>query len=223
MGLGYHMILSQEAMRDRMYRGELARLAKRGHFSIIDNGAAEGDQLPFEQVVTVANQVGADEIIMPDVLFDGKATLKATTDPTALSMVPPIRRMVVPQGNSWEEWEECLVSLLMTIDFASIGLAKHLERLEGGRAYASKVIHKHALDLNHNIHLLGVWASPYDEITCEYACNIRGIDTGAAIAYAQNGRLVTSDEHYSLDWNGPYDSRIAERNIGILNDWCSLK
>lgn len=224
---GYHMALGQHLMDDPTYLNVYRTVHRRGGFILVDNGAAEGDIRPFIDVVAVANEIGADEIAMPDVLRDGPATFEVASDPYALGLVPPHRRMMIPQGNSWEEWRECARSMVQTLDFATIGIPKHLERLEWGRGRALLILNELGVLSEYNIHLLGVWADAEAEVRRALSVyrNIRGIDTGAPIAYAQNGNPLHGARHYSLEWNddGQADGMLIDANIHLMEHWCYAK
>lgn len=222
---GYHMLLGQELVRDMDYFRYWRNFGvKQGHFLIVDNGAAEPEEerVPFEQIVDRARELEVDEIVLPDVMRDSEATIIATMKHRHL--VPSRMRMVVPQGDSWDEWKYCLYELVDYCDPASIGIAKHLERLPGGRAFACKLIKKRGFHNRHHIHLLGIWRYPYAE---PYACakalpGIRGLDTGAPIAYMQNNAPLNDESpHFSLDWNKqvvvlhPRDTQLY---VGFLGD-----
>lgn len=221
-GLGFHMALGQELYRDIKYRDAYLKLHRRGHFIMVDNGAAEGDVLPFDQVVFAANTIRADEIVMPDVLRDGPKTVKAATNSEAQKLVSPNRRVIVPQGNSWEEWEQCLRSLVEAMPFATVGIAKHLERLEGGRKTALDIIKAYGWQGRFNVHMLGCYKQPINEakVASTYKF-VRSLDTGAPVAYAQAGVTLTDKSHYSLGWDSNADSNLVRKNIRILLGACN--
>jgi hypothetical protein len=231
-GRGYHFALGQELVRHPIYREVVKQSLQRGGFLIVDNGAAEEDTVSFELIVEAANEVGADEIILPDVLRNADATIKATCTQRYLDWVPPRRRMIVPQGDSWDEWEYCL----RTIDhylrgkYAAIGLPKHLERLPGGRSYALTALIRRAFQHTHHIHLLGIWGDAFREIKVakDTYSGVRGIDSGLAAAAAHKGlRVIRGGARASLDW----EMQITERDMSVIHltmvntntidAWCS--
>jgi hypothetical protein len=203
-GLAYHMALGQELFRDRFYYKYYRTFAEKGHFIIVDNGAAEPieERVPFHNVVHASLELGADEIILPDVMRDTYATLDASRSPKVLQMVPQHKRMVVPQGRDWEGWRYCLITLVASVLPVSIGIPKHLEDLPGGRKRAIRTIVRLGYHKRCNIHLLGVRAHPFKEVVecLEVFEGIRGIDTGAPIAYAQHDHEINDAQHFSLDW-----------------------
>ena len=69
-----------------------------------------------------------------------------------------------------------------------------------------------------DIHLLGVWHDPFREISAAAAiCDIRGIDSGVPIAWAQRSRLLLPEamieEHIGMAWNEPFDLDLGRKNV----------
>ena len=219
---GYHFVLGQEAIVNTQYREFYRTLARRGHFIIVDNGAAElhsGDvqEIPaFRDIVDVADYIGADEIILPDKLRDMYATLEMFAKAVNDHMVAPRRCMAVPQGETLNEWIDCL-RLMSVGSFATIGIPKHMARMPGSRI----LLANHLRYRTENIHMLGVWGEPVTEVS-ELAMMtpwVRGLDTGAAMAWAQNNEPIhiPSGVRYSLDWNGRSGLTLAANNMEALN------
>lgn len=218
--LGYHMVLAQHVLNNTAYANYFAEKHQQGHFIILDNGAAEGVSLPFNKVVQAADIVGADEIALQDVMFNGPDTVGKHLETRAL--LPPNKRMIIPQGRSWDEWTQCLKNLTMNVSYRSIGVPKHLEQLSGGRVKALSIIHDFRLHREHDVHLLGCYRNPVQEILNARRAFpwVRGIDTAAPFAYSQNNAMVTRDEHYSYVWNERGFDRLTHDNVILLRDAC---
>jgi len=199
---GYNFVLGQELVKDPKYRYAVEELRKRGSFIIVDNGAAEpeNERVPFEEIAHAAMGLMVDEIILPDKLRDRGWTIYHSLSDEVLDVVPYNKRMVVPQGTNWAEWKDCLRRLLLGANPVSIGVAKWLEELPGGRPYGLALIKQHGYDKRYNIHLLGIHSKPFAEIRYATAVlpTIRGIDTGAPVAYAANGWKLDDSRHFSL-------------------------
>ncbi|MET9879157.1 hypothetical protein ABZZ36_31700 [Actinacidiphila glaucinigra] len=74
-----HHVAAQRVLSDEAYRAFFAREAERGAEIIVDNGLFDlGYALPPASLVEAALAVSAREIILPDVMRDGAATLKAS-------------------------------------------------------------------------------------------------------------------------------------------------
>jgi hypothetical protein len=215
--LGYHFVLSQYCT-DYKYLKFYQRMHEYGHFIMLDNGAAElGASIDISLVIKAAEAVGADEIIMPDVLDDFTGTLSRTSQ--AVDLVPLKQRAMVPQGKDWLEWEAC-ARIMVGMGCATICVAKRYENLPGGRSHGLEIIKAYSWHHTHNIHLLGCYRNPLKEIAAAYTTlpTIRGVDTGAAIAYAQAGALLNTSAHHSLDWNDPFDTNLTYNNISLYLD-----
>jgi hypothetical protein len=200
---------------------------RRDAFIIVDNGAAERDtEVPFGDIVKAANEICASEIVLPDIMRDPDASCYATFK--GMDLVPERwRRMVVPQADTgWDEFERSFLWLSINVPFASIGIGKHLERLPGGRAAALSILDRLGATRRWPIHLLGCWANPLDEMDRALAVlpNVRGMDSGAPIAYAAKLKQLDDPERESLDWHmlplrGPHAS-YAYENLRLLENVC---
>jgi hypothetical protein len=215
--LGYHFALGQELLKDGPYYRQMWERIRRGGFVIVDNGAAEPEEerRPFELIADAAMDMGADEIILPDKLRDKEWTLEHSLDPATLSLVPQHKRFVVPQASHWKSWTECLVTLVEEAKPVTIGVPKWLESLPGGRAEAVRRIVECGYHRQCNIHLLGVYAKPFYEPlnASRFFKDIRGIDTGAPVAYAQYACQLDDDIHHSLSWWGHADPLLVRTNV----------
>lgn len=220
----YHMALGQWLVKHPSYMAWYNRAHQQGDFIMVDNGAAEpeGERVEWYEVSRAAGYINADEIVLLDVLKDAEQTVFHTL--ASARGVPERHRCIVPQGGTLGEWLHCYTELHRLLDgrYATIGIAKHLERLEGGRAEALRMLPGYA-KTNYNIHLFGIWQAPHDEIR---ACRkvwprIRGIDSGAPIAYAQNGRWIGEACHFSLDEYLEPEGHYINLNIDTMVGWCN--
>lgn len=220
-GLSMHFVLAQKALDDhQMIRHYMERSAH-GDFIILDNGAAEDEHVKTEDLIHVANWIRADEVVLPDVLRDAEQTIMLSTDHHLLGCVPMRKRMVVPQGKNWEEWEWCLRSLLFHCTPATIGVPKWLNELPGGRAYALRILLKLGVDLEYNVHLLGASRNLETEMKELNFHWVRSMDTAQPIAMAQKQlNILKSDEdRVSYEWGEPFVREIAVTNIQLALSW----
>jgi hypothetical protein len=231
VGVGYHFALGQELLRDKEYRQYYMALGRLGHFIMVDNGAAEQDVPDFKKVVWLANKCNAAEIVLPDVLGDWQSTVELLTD-EVLDLVPSRKRMIVPQGETLDEWFLCFEHQLKRTKYCieSIGIAKHHEgRWEGGRAaILQRLVRDYpSIPQNIHIHLLGVFLDPFQEMSAAASiCDIRGIDSGMPVAWAQRyltlAPEVTVEDHLGMEWNAewtnedPHYLTRAKDNIWAL-------
>jgi len=219
--LSYHMVLAQEALRHPAYARWYYEASKRGDFIILDNGAAEGYAMTIDKLIEAANLVQADEVAMLDRLEDSEATIALHMDKNVRTLIPAKRRMIIPQGKDVDEWLSCCETLIENCPAVTIGIPKYTERFAGGRTKLIESI-SHRRELN--IHALGCYGNPIDEVWALQVCasDIRGIDTGAPIAHAQHGETIKHYKmHRSLKWDEPYSKSLAFWNIRDLWEACN--
>ena len=165
LGLHYtqsmHMFLTHLVEKYPFY----AKFAKEvAGYKILDNSLIElGGAVDLQRVLSAAEQIGADEIILPDVFQDGPATIKAVNDALSdlIDRYPnrswPYKLMAVAQGKNEEEWVSCYKQLLNNPDIDIIGIPKVLAKAhpEGRPHFVNTYC---ALDQKPH-HLLGLWYS----------------------------------------------------------------
>ena len=203
-------------------------------YVILDNGAFEGETQSEQDILDAAQKLEADEIILPDVLGDPKATLSASYK--AYKKFGKYRTMFVPHGQSPEEWKECVDAWVSKIKEApaeskagyhTIGISP-LRYLEGGYQYTKEMIN-HVVKLDMPIHLLGCADMSYFTLQLLPFLNewgIRGMDTSYAFALGARGILLTPDAP-KIDLGDPEtynilntnQRRLVALNIAILNNW----
>lgn len=227
--LGYHLVLAHKCLEDPSYLSFYQTLRDLGHFIILDNGAAEmQSSIPFERVMEVAARLQPDEIVMPDELGNGDATM--TYFDSWENEVPLRKRMGVPQGRSWDEWRNCLHHMLRA-GVHTIGVAKRYEAFAGGRLSAVKYFMEqsdHGTPYYETVdtHLLGCYSNPIWEIMQMRSVfdSVRGIDTAAPFAHAQANLGMGKDGRYGhigYAWNEPFNEDCARHNITEVLQTCT--
>src|SRR5690554_5454058 len=87
-GRDFHMCLANIAHKNKTYLNFYKKQAEQGKFVLLDNGAAEGEQLSIEQVWAIAKQINPSEIVLHDELGDPAATIyKSLKSATHYKMV----------------------------------------------------------------------------------------------------------------------------------------
>jgi len=203
--LGYHFALAQYC-GDPEYANHYHALGLAGHFTMLDNGAAEiGSAIALQRLMEAADLINPDEIILPDVLDDADKTLVHTA--RALDRIAPHARAMCPQGKTWEEWTFCADQMIQ-MGCATLCIAKRYEKLPGGRVHALEIARDRGWDRDHNIHLLGCCYDPLKEVERAqmFMPHIRGVDTAAPVAYAQHAQILGTIPHQSLEWDEPFDN-----------------
>lgn len=219
----FQFLLGHEMLESDSYLSTARQMRQYGCFIMIDNGAAELGSATlddFPDIVQAALNIDADEIVLPDALRDAQKTIEMTTEQAHL--VPPKRRVVVPQGTNWAEWIDCFLELHKQVQFVTVGIPKHAEAWEGGRIAGLKLLKHLGYDTIYNIHLLGTYGQPIQEIyqlSQAYGPLIRSFDTGASCSYTQAGVNMFHQERKSLDWHKRIDNTILfQSNIRMLDN-----
>lgn len=193
----YHMCLAHLVLSVPSYALFYRRLVEEGKFVIMDNGAAEGEQLSLEDLATAYDLVKPNELVMLDSLNDGDETFEKTKRSIEFFTARGIhsRFMAVPQGKTFEQWKRSADQLLRLPRIETIGVSKFLSI-----ATQDNTIRIAAVDYlkdkigMHDIHLLGCQTEPREVRTIaeEYPF-VRGCDTALAYLFAQQSRIIEID------------------------------
>ena len=142
----YQLLLPQLLMYPK-YVEHYTRLAKsEDQHLILDNGANEGAQVNSTSLVRMADEVGVDEVVVPDVLLDDVATLSRMAtffDRVKDKDVGNLKYMGVAQGSTEEAVHSCISTMMSEFGskLHSIALPRHLlETLDcNGSSHTSRV------------------------------------------------------------------------------------
>jgi hypothetical protein len=105
-----HHVAAQRVLTDPAYRAFYHREAQRGAEIIVDNGVFDlGRALPAADLIAAARAVEAREIILPDVMRDGGATIKASDEAAReiRDLSDEFRLCVVLHAADDREWLRC--------------------------------------------------------------------------------------------------------------------
>ena len=230
----YHLCLIQEVLRDPAYREFYKRMCTEGKYVILDNGAAESENIGIEDIVRIQRYLGAAEIVLPDVFFDSMGTYTSTKGAMDYLKACQVRvsKMAVPQGHSIEEWEECALNM-SSLRVNCIGIPKNLVHTSGknarGRAINTILRLNYLMQKRLDVHLLGCWTDPREVGTLynEFKGIIRGVDSGIAAMYTQAGLVLDPDNAPKPGENKPYlnfqgelDEELLKINIDRWEKYC---
>ena len=173
-----HMFLTHLVEKDEHYR-KVARECK--GFKILDNSLIEmGSAMDPSRVIEAALEIGANEVVLPDVFCDGLGTMTAIQEslPVFVKEVPWCQRMAVVQGRTLEEWLDCLRYIEAQTSIDTIGIPKICAKMHprGRRWFVERVIES---GTTKNIHLLGLWYTyqEFNKWPDELFQRIRSVDT----------------------------------------------
>lgn len=169
-------------------------------YKILDNGAFEGFPLPIEEVVKLAESVGANEIVLPDVMYAGKETIeliqKALSYLKEKGLIDKYKWMAVTQGKTEKEWLECFKALHEIPEINTIAINKLSTPLAfGGSTSSARLFVTELMDKNgwrdsgKEYHLLGGSNEIINEIS-KHPKWIRSIDSSAPIEYGRRMILL---------------------------------
>lgn len=103
-----HLLLAWLVKENKEYREHYAKL---NEYKILDNGAFEGRLCDFNELVKLAESINANEIQLPDYLYDFERTLNEAKKVKDLTTSLPFNIHFVVQGKKKEE-------LYKAVDFA---------------------------------------------------------------------------------------------------------
>jgi hypothetical protein len=208
----FHLLLSH-LLQDKRYFDHYQAQRKHGAYLCLDNSAHENGQGDDPEVLMFnAVALNAQEVVVPDVLDDGVATIERVT--SALEKwfeheYSPIRQlhptlMYVPQGAHVKEWEMCLLECIRLHLFVAkrygyrkdfvIGLSKDYEVWRGGldnllsNFIYPQVIRYQKQGVTIKVHLLG-WGRNLWElgVLARKHTWIRSTDSAKPFVYALSG------------------------------------
>ena len=192
MYTGYNMCLANIAIKNGDYAKHFKELVKNKQFVLMDNGAAEGDQLHIDDLIKCYQDVQPSEVVLPDTLCNGTDTIQKSK--LALKEIcefydgaVPFTFMAVPQGKTLEEWKECAEEMVRWPEIKAIGVSKFLPmHLKDNRARVSACFVLDDLFTKYRrydieVHLLGCSESP---MTINSIHNLFPFVRGCDSAYA---------------------------------------
>lgn len=193
----YHMCLAHLVLKDEEYASFYRRMSDEGKYVIMDNGAAEGEQLNLRDLALACERVNPAEVVLLDTMGESKTTLfksyycaKFLRDEGVTA-----KFMAVIHGTSMEDLVYCADDLLK-MDIDTLGIPKVLTKMVHPDArmnlvgYLEKRIS--ALNKKIDIHLLGCEKSFGEPITImnKYPM-VRSCDTALGFLITKNKQEVT--------------------------------
>jgi len=221
----YNMCLAH-LMNRPAYRDFFREQSRKGFFVLMDNGVVETDEpLKMEELIEIAEDIGATEMVLPDAIRDKELTLERGREAMDVFfkddiLRQDIRLMAVPQGSTKEEWRECVLEMLEW-PVASIGISRFVNKYYPHRLEALLDVPE-LIDSDKEIHLLGCAGDPKEMFEISEGmpkCRIRGVDSGIAAIYTQEGVLMESDEPKPLV-DLDFDSETLDEELLSANvEW----
>lgn len=227
----YNMCLANVAIKDHSYAEYFRQKSVMGQFVLMDNGAAEGDQLDMNDLIRCYHYVEPNEVVLPDTLLDGNDTIEKSE--VAIRKLHshygselPFTLMAVPQGRNLDEWSECAREFVKNPEIKSLGVSKFLQMETHDpfvRGRAVKELGKLLRYYNRydmEVHLLGLSENPciVKTIQNKYPF-VRGCDSAYAYICTQVGIPIfstTARPAGEIDFIGGQDYEKLANNLQAL-------
>lgn len=123
-----YFCLAQHYIKNKEYRNFFKQKVKEGKWVTLDNGAGDFETVTRESVLNIAEDLCPSELIPLDILFDKEQTLInlnwTIEQMSQSSKLCNIEVLVVPQGNSQEEWVDCYKQMIQDSRVSTVGFSK---------------------------------------------------------------------------------------------------
>jgi hypothetical protein len=120
--------LAQLYMKDESYRQFFKMKVAQGRWVTLDNGAGDHDLVTEDQLIAVAKDLMPSEVIPPDVLFNGVATIRNletfVNRMKEEGLLDKIQIFACPQGKDREEWMFVYKYMLYHPNVTTLGFSK---------------------------------------------------------------------------------------------------
>ena len=213
------------------YRQFFEERVEAGKYVILDNSTVElGEPWAMEDYLAEAMSIGAHEILLPDWLHNSNRTLDAAE--SGLRRIENSgysgRIMGVPQGDSQEDWIDCLEEML-GMGITSIGISRrYLDKFGESRLFACHVTYylAQAMNIEVSIHLLGAGLPLEVEVApCLRLPFVVGVDSAVASYFSGAGQNLRSgairpDFERDLETD-EYDAELIASNIAWWRILCA--
>jgi hypothetical protein len=232
-GDNYKLILPEHSSNQQHFEATMLN-HRRGGFTILDNGAAEGKPVEWSELERMARQYRVNEIVLPDVMSDGPATSRVVKE--MFDDVWDHRNsyglMGVVQGQTIDECYDLIQQYLgmQGRTLTSIGLPRCLITdigVDDARYIMARCIRQNSDDIA--IHLLGTCPDYILELRDlgQYyrALGVRGVDTSAPFVYAQageyigDGAVMRRQEDYFDSHKNTFPEKLVEMNCTAMVRW----
>ena len=227
-GSPYHLCLAHQAKKSLAYAFFFRKQVRDGKYVILDNGAAEyGVPMSIDELLPVAEMIGCQELVLPDVVGNGNATLHLSWEAyRKLHDVKELRCMAVPHGRTTKEWTNCAKEM-SSWGVDTLGISKFIvPSIYTSRLYAIEDIQEIVWDSDMaDTHLLGYTGvrGEVQDIERLFPDRVRGIDSSLPTLYAQIGQELKDERpDVKLNLDVEVDEELLKRNIKRWKELCQV-
>lgn len=183
------LVLAHWLLKDEEYKEKVADLNV--SCKILDNGAAEKHLVDdIDTLLTLADEIGADEVVLPDVFMNNGASWSYVLRTYDRVVDAGFRPMVVLQGRTKEELEKYWVDLYnngyrdVTIGLGNEVFLQAVKSKQPRNKFLYSMMSKYDFVFEYDIHYLG-YSTLYDWIYTPTI--VRSTDSGIFIKVASFG------------------------------------
>lgn len=231
----YHMILPEQlgTFTDNEYYTFYKSLAN--GYKILDNGAAEGNQLHPVDLIQLAFEMQVDEIVVPDEMGDARVTMLKAMEFKHIARRHPTRfkYMAVLQGRTLAQIDECLNMYLTESWIDTIAFPRCLQEYWHPYVRAEFIFYaqKRTRQYKKGIHCLGATVYPYEVWKLARLGVVRGIDTCVPAEFARRGIEMEIDQVYKgrlpefFRWHAARteDEWLLNKNYQTYLEWATYE
>lgn len=229
----YHLLLAHDVAKDPGYGEFFDKLHM--YTVIMDNSVIElGNAVDLGVIKQACHNVPPTTVVLPDVLLDAKATVDSCQaalvewrSAFADLLDKPIAYtsfkrgfMIVPQGNTIEEWAWCAEQFKNEPNINFWGIPRNLVSKIGTRRDAIEIAH--ALNPERVIHLLGFSDNIIDDVICARSRFVEGIDSAVPLRIASEGHemsFVLKTGPRGTWWDTCEFNPRMDTNIEMYRQW----
>ncbi len=239
---GYRQLMLPHLIWNEEYCKHFRKTRNLGQYIILDNGAAEGQEVAWSRLIDVANEYRVDELVLPDTLGNPIDTLSKGKDfiKDLGGQIPARTKLgFVLHGNNARDAIETYERLKRD----SAAFFKRLEVLYIPRILVTPENPKARIEvadyilrsetLPRRIHFLGASPHRIDEgkwLREGLVRAVRSMDTSAPFVYALRHSYVNDGKKYLRDQDTYFSSlvtnnirAIAMRNCEVMDEWIGAK
>jgi len=233
----YHLVLAQELKRES-YLSTYKMLG--ADFIILDNGAAEGEQVSNLDLLDAALALKANEIVMPDVICNSEGTLTAIDEfiydlNESDDDFSHLQLMAVVQGETIEECYDFIRKVEKSGVAGTLGIPRHLINTladPSARCRLATFIEGTFGIGRFDVHFLGTnssWIGEVHVLGRDFPW-ARGVDSSAPFNYTIAGEDlgVPEPERAHIDRPNAYftstrtlDTELLQKNINTYTMWAN--
>lgn len=209
-----------------------------GGYSILDNGAAEGNLAGMAHLFSLARLSCVEEVVIPDAMTDAEQSLYLLRTSWEYIRRQPhyddLTYMAVLQGKTVDELVDYASKVVTEhLWVKTIGIPRHIAKTCGDKQARLKIIEsliERDIQLEVDLHLLGAdysWPGETLSVTQHYDGIVRGQDTSLPFVFAHYNKRLTSfdgfptkrpDDYFNLPQSA-FPSADLAYNVQLMKCW----